>query len=108
MNVVWSAAPKYVINSLEILQRKALRIVYEKDSLCPKSELYSEKIMPVSQLNSFSCLTLVFKMNYNLAKSNFPFLLFDDIHNHNTRNRSDFLVQNCQTELGASNFFHVV
>ena len=105
MNVVWSAAPKYIINSLEILQRKALRIVYQKDSLCPRSELYSEKIMPVTQLNSLSCLLLVFKMNYNLAKNNFPIPSFDDIHNHRTRNRADFAIQICQTELGAANFY---
>ena len=50
MNVIWATAPKYMIDSLEITQRKALRITLNKPWHASRKELYSTNTLPVSLL----------------------------------------------------------
>ena len=105
MNVVWHAAPKYLIDSLEILQRKALRIVLRKDWYCHKKELYSEKILPVTTMCESSAAILIFKMSKNLAKNNHSFTVVNQLHDYPTRSNDRFYVEHCISQLSSQNFY---
>ena len=105
MNVVWQCAPKYLIESLEIVQRKALRIVYQKNQFCRNNELYSLKILPVSSLCKMSSALLIFKMRNNLAKNNHTLQIISDRHNYPTRNRDNYIIHNTNLQIGTCNFF---
>jgi hypothetical protein len=105
MNVLWAAVPKYLMDSIEIIQRKALRIVFCKNSLCSRLELYSEKILPVSAMCKFSSAILTFKFINNAAKINFPLTYINQTHRHATRNSDNLVVRRVNTQLGGQNFF---
>lgn len=105
MNVIWSAAPKYLIESLEIIQRKTLRVIFNKPWYCSKSELYSLNILPVSQLGQVSTLLLVFKMSNSSAKNNFTFQYMHENHSYNTRNNDIFVIDIMSTQLSTQNFY---
>ena len=105
MNVIYHAAPNYLIESLEIIQRKALRIVLKKDWYCSKKDLYSFNCLPVSQLCEVSSLVLLFKIINNCCKNNVVIRTMSEIHNFNTRNRSNFAIDITNTQLGAQNFY---
>ena len=105
MNVVWAPVPKYLMDSLEIIQRKALRIVFNKSSLCSRTELYSEKILPVSVMCQFSSAILMFKFVNSSSKLNFPIQYVNQTHTHATRNSNKLIVQRVNTQLGQQNFF---
>lgn len=105
MNAIWASIPKYLMDSLEIVQRKALRIVFCKDRMCSRTELYSEKILPVSLQCKLSSAILTFKMINNSAKINFSIEYANQRHSHATRNANNILIPSTATQLGASNFF---
>jgi hypothetical protein len=105
MNVIWASIPKYLMDALEIIQRKALRIVFCKDSLCSRLELYSEKFLPVSTMCQFSSAVLTFKIINNIAKVNLPITYANQMHRHATRNCNNLVVSRSNTQLGGHNFF---
>jgi hypothetical protein len=105
MNCVWSVIPKYLMDSIEIIQRKALRIVFCKEKLCSRSELYSEKILPISLQCTLSSAILVFKMINGSVKLNFPIQFMNQRHRHSTRNAANIVIPRTSTQLGAANFF---
>ena len=105
MSSIWSAAPKYLTDSIDILQRKALRIVFVKPYLCSRSELYSENILPASISAELHTLLLVFKMHYRLLKNNFLFTHVHQVNPHSLRNSKNFIIQSYNTELATKNFY---
>jgi hypothetical protein len=105
MNVVWASAPKYIFDALEIVQRKALRIVFCKSRFCSRTELYSDKILSVNDLCHFSSCLLVFKMAKNSAKITIPLRYVNETHRYSTRSNNNFLVPSTRTQFGSSNFF---
>jgi hypothetical protein len=102
---VWSATPKYLMDSIEILQRKGLRIVLNKHYLCNKSELYSNKILPVSASGKISSSIMVFKMIHNFATNNNDFTYANQVHNHRTRFANSFIIPRHNTQLASNNFY---
>ena len=105
MNAVWSATAQYNLNSLEIAQRKSLRIIMKKSWFCSKSELYSIKILPVSTLCHVAVCIQVFKISSNMLKNNIPIQTANQRHNHRTRARGDFVIPVSQTQLGSQTFY---
>ncbi|KAL7041561.1 hypothetical protein ACKWTF_000819 [Chironomus riparius] len=93
MNIIWSAAPVYAMNMIEITQRKALRILFNKDWFCSKKELYSINILPVSTLCNVNHSLHVFKISSNVAKNNIQIRQVNDVHRYRTRTREHFVTQ---------------
>jgi hypothetical protein len=105
MNTVWIAAPAYSLESLEIIQRKSLRIVLRKNWYCSGSELYSLQILPVTSMCQYSTAILTFKFIRNLTKLNFTINYINEVHRYPTRNNEDILIPRTSTQLGSLNFF---
>ena len=105
MNCVWYAAPNFLIESLEITQRKSLRVVLKKPWHCSRSELYSNSIFSVSSLAQLSSGLLMFKMKHNLAKNLNLFRNLSQQHNFNTRNNDLIVVDRTSSQFGSKNFY---
>lgn len=105
MSALWSTAPKYLLDSIDILQRKALRIVYRKEPRCSKKEIYNEQIIPASLAGEVHTIILLFKMINNLAVNNHELTKLNQIHAHVTRNASNFYIPLTNTQFGSNNFY---
>lgn len=105
MNPFWNVANETDLSTLAVAQRKCLRFIYNRYSFSPSSELFSEQILPLSQLNKYNILILVFKISHSLLLNNVDLRLIGDVHSYNTRQRNQFYVQNYQTRYGFANIF---
>jgi hypothetical protein len=105
MSTVWSCAPNYAINGLEILQRKALRIVLNKDWYCSKSELYSKMIMPISVNASIACHLTIFKFMNNSLKCNVTIARASDSRTFRQKLNINLRPIASRSELGSHNLF---
>jgi len=70
MSTIWSGISQGLMKSLEVLQRKALRIVLRKSWFAGKDVLYNIKLLPVSVICDTNCCLQVFKIASNLIKNN--------------------------------------
>ena len=105
MNTVWSAAAQYNLNSLEIAQRKSLRILLNKNWFCSRSELYSIKILPVTTLCQRSICIHVFKITSNMLKNSVNIQTANERHNYRTRQRENYVIPATRTQLGSQTFY---
>lgn len=85
MNSIWSVAPKYLTESLGVIQRRALRAVYLKNRLSSSKELYSEKVLPLSEIFEYHQNLIMFKIMNNMLKNHIYLQTVDEVHSHNTR-----------------------
>jgi hypothetical protein len=106
MNSVWSAAPKYLTESIAVIQRRALRIVFRKDRRCHNKELFSEKILPFSAVCEFNQNLVIFKIKHRMFKNHVSLPVLSDQHSYNTRNRENFVGAHARFSLTESNFYH--
>lgn len=106
MNAIWSVAPKYLLESLGVAQRKALRIVYNKERLSHNYELFNEKVLPLNLVSRFHENLLVFKIQHKLIKNNKSLITANMIHNQNTRSNSNFIPQETRTIAAQNNFYY--
>ena len=105
MNSIWSVAPNYLIESLGVIQRRALRIVYRKDRLCHSVELFDENVLPLSAVIIMHENLVLFKMLKNLLKNNIPLITANDMHSHNTRRNHHLILYHTSTAIGQNNFY---
>jgi hypothetical protein len=106
MNTIWSNAPNYLLESLAVIQRRALRTVYKKERLCHNVELYSEKILPLQQICKLQLIITLFKMKSRLMKNNHHLVLVRDSHHYSTRRISKFARPIALRSYGHQNFYY--
>lgn len=107
MNAIWSATHEYLIESLGVIQRRALRIVFRKDRLCHNKELFSVNVLPISKINIYQeCLTM-HKILHNNIKNHVTIPSVSDVHSYNTRasSRNDFYRNNSKFILCENDFY---
>lgn len=105
MNFIWTPITQYLMNSIEVAQRKALKIILKKSWCCSRNELYNIKILPVSVLCDVNSCLQVFKVSKRLTKCNIEVVTANQIHQFHTRYREDFVIKSCNTVLSSQNFF---
>lgn len=105
MNAIWSVAPSYLIESLGVIQRRALRTVFKKDRLCHNHELFNENLLPLSLINIMHENIVLFKMNHNLMKNNVYLPTVNMIHGHDTRSKSNFACHSAVSSTAQKNFY---
>jgi hypothetical protein len=82
---IYSVAPRYLTDSLGVIQRRALRTVYLKDRLCSNKELFSEKVLPFSSVCEFHQNLVMFKILHKSFKNHINLQLIREIHSYPTR-----------------------
>jgi hypothetical protein len=105
MNAIWSVAPAYLSDTLGVIQRRALRIVFRKDNRCHNYELFNEKILPFNSICEFHKNLVMFKIKHNLFKSHVSLAVLSDRHSYFTRNRNNFIVPGTSLVSSNDNFF---
>lgn len=89
LNPIWGSAAVSNMKGLQILQNKALKLVYSLPRLTPSIDLYtndSSSILPVNYLSNFELAFLVFKISNNFIKFSQSFNL--NSHSYATRVRN--------------------
>jgi hypothetical protein len=105
MNIFWSNANATLINTLAVVQRRCLRFVYKRYSYSPSSELFSENILPLAQLNTYNLILTAFKITKGFMTNNVELSLVSNRHNYSTRQNNHYYVENYRTRFGIQNFF---
>ena len=105
MNFIWAPLTQNLMHSIEVTQRKALRIVLKKSWYCSKSELYNIKILPVSALCNVSTCLQMFKITRQLTKNNIQITAASQFHQHTTRHRENLVARKSNTVLGSQTFY---
>ena len=96
-NLVWATSAKTKINSIYLLQKKALRICTGSQYLAHTNPLFYElKTLKVSDINTLQNLLFMFKYTNKLLPHSFKnfFTLNSAIHSYPTRNSPNFHLVN--------------
>lgn len=105
MNPFWNAATDQNLTILEIAQRKSLRIILNKYSYSPSSELFSKRFLPLKVMNDYNLILMAFKINHNLLRNNVEIRRVNEVHQYQTRQTNHFYIERYETNFGFSNFF---
>lgn len=106
MNSIWSSAPKYLTESLAVIQRRALRIVFRKERRCHNKELFNEKLLPFSAVCDFYQNLIIFKIKHSMFKNHVILPMLSDQHCYPTRNRDNFVASEANFSLAENNFYY--
>jgi hypothetical protein len=105
LNSSWNTANNTCIGRLAIIQKRALRVIFQKDPLSPSIELFSPQILPLKYLNLYQTLLLTYKLNNNLQRSNIEVLTRGQITGRNTRQSNLFDISRTYSASGSKDFF---
>ncbi|XP_052130574.1 uncharacterized protein LOC127751298 [Frankliniella occidentalis] len=83
---VWGQCTKEKLQELEVIQRRALKLIFNMPYLEHTKTVYkSANILPVSVQVKFSSVIYIHKLNLNLINSDIPIIKNSQIHNYSTR-----------------------
>lgn len=106
MNAIYNVAPNYLLETLAVIQRRALRIVYRKERLSHNSELFSQRILPLDKICVFRLVLTLFKMSSFLMKNNIRIMCVNEVHNYPTRNNFKYAIEYPATSYGRMDFYY--
>lgn len=100
---IWGNTYKSNLNSLYILQKRAIRIICKVDSRAHTKELfYKLKILNLYDLLELRICTLLYKAKYFLLPQNLQDMFtLQTNHKYNTRQNIDFKVNHARTNIKA-------
>ena len=105
----WHAAPNYVLNKLQVLQKKAIRAVFNLPFNSHTNDYFKEngllKLYDIYRLNLTSHMYNIRKNPDNYDTSIHPSTM-SSIHSHNTRNRNSFAVPRYNRAASQSSFMY--
>ena len=105
---VWGSAYQSHINSLVVLQKKAIRIITFSHFQAHTEPLFKKnRILPLSKLYFLSISLLVFTELSGHAVINFGFQTHIQTHYHNTRNKHRLTLPKHNTNYGCKSITHV-
>ena len=108
-NIVWVKSSKKNVDSLLLLQKKAVRLCSGSHYLAHTNPLFHKlRILKVSDINYLQTAIFMFKLKQNLLPSKFQsmFQRNEEIHSHNTRNSCNFHLFNPKTSLAHRSIRH--
>lgn len=113
---IWGYCNLSMMHKLQVLQNKAIRYLfwqqYRSNGLSTLQLMSIHRIPTIDQLRTMASMTLIHKIRYNQIRNNLQLRTFQQQHNYNTRNRTDFILPRTRTNLlhnsllatGLSNF----
>ena len=89
MAQAWGSASKSNLKSLQILQNKAIRLLFYDEYMQPgvhTDDLYkNHRILPIAKLSLFAAISTIYKIKMWLSKSKIQLTTASEIHQHDTR-----------------------
>lgn len=113
---IWGYCNVSMMNKLQVLQNKAIRYLfwqqYRSNGLSTQQLMSIHNIPTITQLRTITSMTLIHKIRYNQIRNNLQLKTFQQQHDYNTRNKTDFILPRTRTNLlhnsllatGLSNF----
>ena len=109
-NVIWASADKTNLNSLVILQKKAIRIICKVKYFDHTEPLFkSLEILHLSNIYKLNCLLFIYKLFNTNMYIEIKRRVFrnSDFHNHITRNRSQYRLPRTRLKCIRQSCLHV-
>lgn len=104
---IWGASDPTALRALETLQNKVIRSIFWREYNRPGQhtiDLYkAHNILPLSRLSIFSACVTTYKILSDQSHSTIHFHRNRDIHNYNTRRRSDIHLSQPRNRWGVAN-----
>jgi hypothetical protein len=89
----YANAPKYLLNKLEILRKKAIKYIYNLNRDFPTSTLFRDNIYSLDKLIKIDMVTLMYKIKNDLIKYNSSMYTRGEISQRVTRSQDNFNIQ---------------
>ena len=84
----WGNASQYLLNKLQRLQNRAVKIIYGFDYYMPTVDVYrTTQIFNIQKLRTFEQVKLVYKIKTNNIKINSKIKQVQDCHEYNVRKK---------------------
>lgn len=101
LNTVWGNTTQKELKSIQILQNRAIKHVYNFNFLKPTTEVYSEsKILNFVNLKKCNLAKFMYKITNNLIKTEITPKLNQEIHNYSTRFAANYHIDHIRTNFG--------
>lgn len=108
MNIVWGWSAKHTISQIEILQKRALKLLYNLPITTPTPDTYKISNVPsLSSLINASAAIFMYKIKHSLIHTNTKLKFNTDIHTHYTRTHENIhLLQPNTTKYGTHSVYY--
>ena len=98
--LLWANSYHSHLHKLRLLQKKAIRIISNRDYLAHSSKLFLNlKLLKLDDIMKFQLGTFMYKLMYNKLPNVIPhmFVTNENIHSHNTRNKNGYIIPSVRT-----------
>ena len=100
-NIVWATASKTNLKSLNVAQKRALKIALDLPMRTPSVKVFKESgALSISNINKVQSSIFMFKYKFNMLPTSFKnrYHLQSDTHKHNTRFSTKYFITRPRTE----------
>ena len=100
-NIVWATASKTNLKSLNVAQKRALKIALDLPMRTPSVNVFKESgALSISNINKVKSSIFMFKYKFNMLPMSFKnrYHLRSDTHKHNTRFSAKYFIIRPRTE----------
>ena len=105
----WHAAPNYVLNKLQVLQKKALRAIFNLPYNSHTNDIFKDngflKLADIYRLNLACHMFKIIKTPANYDTSLHPSSM-SSLHSYNTRNRNSIAIPRYNKKTSQSSFLY--
>jgi len=101
-NLIWASNYESRLHKLEILQKKAVRVIVGARRDAHTSPIFAElKLLKICQIKILQIGDFIFRFEHNLLPSSFSgyFTMGSQIHTHNTRNSTAYRSAKARTNI---------
>ena len=104
MCAIWSNATQTQLNAMEILQKKAIKLLYKIPFRTPTTELYEKlDLLSIKEIIHLERCKMMYRIKNNLFKYNNNLAINKEIHQHFTRKRNQYHIHTINTNKGRGN-----
>jgi exonuclease III len=100
LNPIWNVATVAMINVLEVLQNRVLKIIRCKPVRFPTISLYDLGVIPLKVINQYELLLWLYKIVKNKVCHHFQLVRVAETHRYPTRTNDDFVISGFRTNWG--------
>jgi hypothetical protein len=100
LNPIWNVATVAMINVMEVLQNRVLKIIRCKPVRFPTISLYDLGVIPLKVINQYELLLWLYKIVKNEACHHFQLVRVADTYRNPTRTNNDFVISSFRTNWG--------
>jgi hypothetical protein len=98
LNCIWNRASETSLNKINILLKKAIKLIHNYPLLHPTNLLYNDKYVSFDTICKRELYITAFKIVNNKIKHNFIINRSMEIHTYNTRNKDNFYLTLFKTD----------